>query len=86
MTEATNPMLTTPVNRMLMRMSAPISLGMVSTFLFQIVDTIFVGQLGSTELAALAFTAPRAGINPLFDVKFSIIGGSDRPHKVQPFQ
>lgn len=58
MTDTANPMLTTPVNRMLMRMSAPISLGMVSTFLFQIVDTFFVGQLGSTELAALAFTAP----------------------------
>jgi len=38
-------------------MAAPISLGMMSTFLFQIVDTYFVGQLGSNELAALAFSA-----------------------------
>lgn len=46
-----------PVNRMLFRMAAPISLGMLSTFLFQIVDTYFVGRLGSSELAALAFSS-----------------------------
>ena len=57
MTEQTNPMLDEPVNKMLLRMAAPISLGMLSTFLFQIVDTFFVGQLGSAELAALAFSS-----------------------------
>ena len=50
-------MLSQPVNKMLLRMAAPISLGMMSTFLFQIVDTYFVGQLGSEELAALAFSS-----------------------------
>jgi len=38
-------------------MAAPITLGMMSTFLFQIVDTYFVGKLGSAELAALAFSS-----------------------------
>jgi putative MATE family efflux protein len=52
-----NPMTSTPVNTMLVRMAAPISLGMLSTFLFQIVDTYFVGKLGSLELAALAFSS-----------------------------
>jgi putative MATE family efflux protein len=37
-------------------MAAPVSLGMLSTFLFQIVDTYFVGQLGSSALAALSFS------------------------------
>lgn len=46
-----------PVNKMLLRMAGPISLGMLSTFLFQIVDTYFVGKLGSNELAALAFSS-----------------------------
>ena len=46
-----------PVNKMLFKMAAPISIGMMSTFLFQIVDTYFVGQLGSNELAALAFSS-----------------------------
>lgn len=57
MSKTNNPMIDTPVNKMLLRMSAPISLGMLSTFLFQIVDTYFVGQLGSPELAALAYSA-----------------------------
>ena len=38
-------------------MSAPISLGMLSTFLFQVVDTWFVGRLGTAELAALSFSS-----------------------------
>jgi putative MATE family efflux protein len=57
MTDQSNPMLEQPVNKMLLKMAAPISLGMMSTFLFQIVDTYFVGQLGSAELAALAFSS-----------------------------
>lgn len=57
MNDTPNPMTQAPVNRMLLRMAAPISLGMLSTFLFQIVDTYFVGQLGSAELAALAFSS-----------------------------
>ncbi len=49
--------LKTPVNRMLFLMATPVSLGMLSTFLFQVVDTFFVGRLGSAELAALAFAS-----------------------------
>ena len=52
-----NPMTREPENSMLVRMAAPISMGMLSTFLFQIVDTYFVGQLGSAEMAALAFSS-----------------------------
>lgn len=48
-------LLGTPVNRALLSMSTPISLGMLSTFLFQVIDTYFVGQLGPAELAALSF-------------------------------
>ncbi|MFT5631007.1 MAG: putative MATE family efflux protein [Gammaproteobacteria bacterium] len=57
MSQQANPMIDEPVNKMLLRMAAPISLGMLSTFLFQIVDTYFVGKLGSDELAALAFSS-----------------------------
>ena len=57
MSQQANPMIDKPVNKMLLRMAAPISLGMLSTFLFQIVDTYFVGKLGSDELAALAFSS-----------------------------
>ncbi len=38
-------------------MSVPISIGMLSTFLFQVIDTYFVGQLGANQLAALSFAS-----------------------------
>lgn len=44
-------------DKVLMSMSVPISIGMLSTFLFQVIDTYFVGQLGANELAALSFAS-----------------------------
>ncbi len=44
-------------NQVLIGMSLPIGLGMLSTFLFQIVDTYFVSKLGSSALAALSFSS-----------------------------
>ena len=41
----------------LVSMSLPISIGMLSTFLFQVIDTYFVGQLGPEALAALSFAS-----------------------------
>ncbi|MBL4708238.1 MAG: MATE family efflux transporter [Flavobacteriales bacterium] len=44
-------------NKVLLSMSVPISIGMLSTFLFQVIDTYFVGKLGANELAALGFAS-----------------------------
>ena len=44
-------------SKALLSMSVPISIGMLSTFLFQVIDTYFVGQLGANELAALSFAS-----------------------------
>lgn len=44
-------------NKVLVSMSLPISLGMLSTFLFQVIDTYFVGQLGADSLTALGFAS-----------------------------
>jgi putative MATE family efflux protein len=52
-----NSILETKTNKALIVMSIPISLGMLSTFLFQVIDTYFVGQLGARELAALSFAS-----------------------------
>ncbi len=52
-----NPMLEKDTGRALVSMSVPISLGMLSTFLFQVIDTYFVGQLGAEALAALSFAS-----------------------------
>ena len=43
--------------KVLMKMSIPISVGMLSTFLFQVIDTYFVGKLGPNALAALSFSS-----------------------------
>ena len=44
-------------DKALIAMSLPISIGMLSTFLFQVIDTYFVGQLGANALAALSFAS-----------------------------
>ncbi len=44
-------------NKVLVGMSLPIGLGMLSTFLFQVIDTYFVSKLGSNALAALSFSS-----------------------------
>ena len=49
--------LTDKTNKVLASMSVPISMGMLSTFLFQIVDTYFVGRLGAAALTALSFSS-----------------------------
>lgn len=43
---------------MLRRLAAPLVIGILSVFLFQIVDTWFIGQLGAPELAAMGFCFP----------------------------
>lgn len=47
-----------PVARTLITKAIPMLLGIASILLFNIVDTLFVGQLGARELAAMSFTFP----------------------------
>jgi len=44
-------MLQKPVKSALITMAAPAAFGMLITFLFQLTDSYFVGQLGTQELA-----------------------------------
>ncbi len=44
-------------SKALISMSLRISIGMLSTFLFQVIDTYFVNQLGANALAALGFAS-----------------------------
>ena len=52
-----NLILEQKTTKALISMSVPISIGMLSTFLFQVIDTYFVGQLGADALAALSFAS-----------------------------
>ena len=51
-------MLEGPVGKTLVRMSIPMMFGIVSIILFNVVDTFYIGRLGSGELAAVSFTFP----------------------------
>ena len=46
------------VGRLLVKLTIPMIFGMISMVIFNLVDTFFVGQLGTKELAALSFTFP----------------------------
>lgn len=50
-------LLSDKTGKVLVSMSLPISIGMLSTFLFQIIDTYFVGQIGADALVALSFSS-----------------------------
>lgn len=53
-----NQILNQPVRKGLLLMAGPAVIGMLMTFLFQLVDTYFVGKLGTKELAAISFSYP----------------------------
>jgi len=47
-----------PVGPTVLRLAAPMLLGIAALLLFNVVDTIYVGWLGARELAAMTFTFP----------------------------
>lgn len=51
-------MLKAPVGQTLWNMTIPMMIGIAAIFLFNIVDTFYIGQLGEIQLAAVSFTFP----------------------------
>lgn len=47
-----------PITGTLIRLTIPMTFGMIGMVAFNLVDTYFVGRLGTNELAALSFTLP----------------------------
>jgi putative MATE family efflux protein len=47
-----------PIPPLLIRLTIPSIIGMMGLMIFNVVDTYFVGKLGSRELAAVSFTFP----------------------------
>jgi putative MATE family efflux protein len=59
MSKAASPSLISgPIGPALLRMTAPMTVGLLANMLFNLVDTYFIGKLGQQELAAMAFTFP----------------------------
>ncbi len=49
-----------PVGQVLYKLTLPMVIGIVSVFFFNLVDTFFIGLLGTKSLAAVSFTMPVA--------------------------
>jgi putative MATE family efflux protein len=47
-----------PIGIMLLKLTVPMTFGLLSMILFNLVDTFFVSRLGTFQLAALSFTFP----------------------------
>jgi len=47
-----------PVGPLLVRLAVPMMWGLLAIMAFNLVDTIFIAQLGTTPLAAISFTFP----------------------------
>lgn len=47
-----------PINPILVKLTIPMLFGILGMVVFNLVDTIYVGRLGTAELAALSFTFP----------------------------
>lgn len=47
-----------PVDKILFKMTVPMIFGMAAIIIFNLIDTFFIAQLGTKELAAISFTFP----------------------------
>lgn len=80
-----------PVARTLTELTIPMIFGMISIVIFNMVDTYYVGKLGTTQIAALAFTFPvvmvigslAQGIGVGVSAVVSKAVGEGEPHKIQ---
>ncbi|MBF0217009.1 MAG: MATE family efflux transporter [Candidatus Omnitrophica bacterium] len=80
-----------PVGRLLAGMTVPMFFGVLGLVIFTLVDTFFIGKLGTLELAAISFTFPVVMVLGSFTLGLgegvsSVISrsiGSGNHHKVQ---
>jgi len=72
-TKKTTPTLTSgPIASILVGLSAPMLLGIVSMMSFNLIDTFFVSRLGTLQLAALALTFPVAMVIATFTLGLGV--------------
>ena len=56
--ERRRALLEDPVGKTLLKLAAPMMVGIAAVLFFNLVDTFWIGQLGAVELAAIGFTFP----------------------------
>jgi len=64
-----NKMQTGPVGKTLLALALPTTISLLANMLFQLIDSYFIAQLGTQELAAMGF------IYPIYIFIFGLIGG-----------
>ena len=67
-----NDLTEAPVARTIIRLTLPMIAGYAATFSFNLIDTLFVAQLGTLPLAAMSFTFPVATLVVNFSAGMSI--------------
>jgi putative MATE family efflux protein len=72
-TKETHPdLLSGPIGSTLIKLSAPMLLGILSMMSFNLIDTYFVGRLGTLQLAALTLTFPVAMVVATFTLGLGV--------------
>lgn len=82
-----------PIGKSLISLTGPMIIGIVSIIAFNLIDTFFVGQIGTKELAAMSFTFPvvfvigsiALGLGVGASSVISRAIGEGNSHKVQRF-
>ncbi len=64
-----NKMQTGPVGKTLLALALPTTVSLLANMLFQLIDSYFIAQLGTQELAAMGF------VYPIYIFIFGLIGG-----------
>ena len=82
-----------PVSGVLYKLTMPMVIGIVAVFFFNLVDTFFIGLLGTKSLAAVSFTMPIAmvmmnlaiGLGIASSALISIAVGGKKHHLAQHY-
>jgi len=64
-----NKMQTGPVGKTLLALALPTTISLLANMLFQLIDSYFIAQLGTQELAAMGF------VYPIYIFIFGLVGG-----------
>ena len=65
-------LISAPIPSTLVKLSAPMLLGIISMMSFNLVDAFFIGQLGALQLAAIAMTFPVVMIISMFTLGLGV--------------
>lgn len=86
-----NLLTTGPIRQTLLHLTLPMMMGMIGMVIFNIIDTYFIGKLGTIQLTAMSYTLPvimivgsiAMGISVSITAVVSLAIGEENTYKVQ---